>query len=61
MEKLFQKGVVVDLSNLVDYSAGGVVSKQIVKSAAGIPHLLMLWYKYWKVKWKSLSMEIIPG
>ena len=35
MEKLFQKGVVVDLSNLVDYSAGGVVSKQIVKSAAG--------------------------
>ena len=31
MEKLFQKGVVVDLSNLVDYSAGGVVSKQIVK------------------------------
>ena len=35
MEKLFQKGVVVDLSNLVDYSAGGVVSKQIVISAAG--------------------------
>jgi quercetin dioxygenase-like cupin family protein len=35
MEKLFQKGVVVDLSSLVDYSAGGVVSKQIVKSAAG--------------------------
>ena len=35
MEKLFQKGVVVDLSSLVDYSAGGVVSKQIVKSVAG--------------------------
>ena len=35
MEKLFQKGVVVDLSSWVDYSEGGVVSKQIIKSAAG--------------------------
>lgn len=35
MEKLFQKGVVVDLSSWVDYSEGGVVSKQIVKSAVG--------------------------
>lgn len=35
MEKLFQKGIVVDLKSLVDYSEGGVVSKQIVKSAAG--------------------------
>lgn len=35
MENLFQKGVVVDLKALVDYSVGGVVSKQIMKSAAG--------------------------
>ena len=35
MEKLFQKGIVVDLKSLVDYSVGGVISKQIIKSAAG--------------------------
>ena len=66
MEKLFQKGVVVDLSSWVDYSEGGVVSKQIVKSAAGnitlfsfdkgeglsILLLLMPWSRYWKVRWK---------
>lgn len=35
MEKLFQKGVVLDLKSLVGYSDGGVVSKQILKSPAG--------------------------
>lgn len=35
MEKLFQKGIILDLNALVDYSDVGVVSKQILKSPAG--------------------------
>lgn len=33
--KTFKKGVSIDLPNMVDYSEGGVVSKQVLKSEAG--------------------------
>ena len=35
MKQTFEKGAVLHLSSLVDYSDGGVVSKQIIKSPAG--------------------------
>lgn len=35
MNEIFKKGSVLDLSALVDYSDGGVISKQILKSQAG--------------------------
>lgn len=35
MNNLFEKGTVMNLSQLVDYANGGVVSKQILKSDAG--------------------------
>jgi len=35
MSNVFEKGEVLKLSELVDYSNGGVISKQILKSEAG--------------------------
>lgn len=35
MTNPFEKGVVLNLSSLVDYSEGGVVSKQILKNEVG--------------------------
>lgn len=35
MNEIFNKGAVLNLSSLIDYSEGGVVSKQILKSNAG--------------------------
>lgn len=35
MDNVFQKGSVADLNQLIDYSAGGVVSKQLIKNPAG--------------------------
>lgn len=35
MAESFQKGSVLDLEKLVEYSSGGVVSKQVLKSQAG--------------------------
>lgn len=35
MNEIFKKGSVLNLAQLVDYSAGGVISKQVLKSNAG--------------------------
>lgn len=35
MENIFEKGMILDLAQLIDYSEGGVVSKQILKSTPG--------------------------
>ena len=35
MNEIFKKGSVLNLSTLIDYSEGGVISKQILKSKAG--------------------------
>ncbi len=35
MNDIFEKGKVLNLAELIDYSEGGVVSKQILKSQAG--------------------------
>lgn len=35
MDNIFEKGTVLDLSNLIDYSSGGIISKQLLKNAAG--------------------------
>ena len=35
MSDVFQKGVVLDIEQMVEYSAGGVISKQILKNDAG--------------------------
>lgn len=35
MNEIFKKGNVLNLSTLIDYSEGGVISKQILKSQAG--------------------------
>ncbi|GAB6119878.1 cupin domain-containing protein [Dysgonomonas termitidis] len=35
MNNIFEKGTVLHLSELVDYSDGGVISKQVLKSNAG--------------------------
>lgn len=35
MNNIFEKGTVLNLSELVDYSDGGVISKQVLKSNAG--------------------------
>lgn len=35
MNDIFEKGKILSLSQLVDYSDGGVVSKQVLKSNAG--------------------------
>ena len=35
MEQVFKKGAVLHLASLIDYSEGGVISKQLIKSPAG--------------------------
>ncbi|MFT3994904.1 MAG: cupin domain-containing protein [Dysgonomonas sp.] len=35
MNDIFEKGTILNLAQLVDYSEGGVVSKQVLKSQAG--------------------------
>jgi len=35
MEDLFKKGTILDFEKLIDYSAGGVISKQVLKNEAG--------------------------
>lgn len=35
MDNVFQKGVILDIEQMVEYSAGGVISKQILKNEAG--------------------------
>ena len=35
MEQSFQKGTVLRLASLVEYSEGGVISKQLIKNPAG--------------------------
>ena len=32
MEQSFQKGTVLHLASLIDYSEGGIISKQLIKS-----------------------------
>lgn len=34
-EEIFQKGSVMNLSNRIEYSEGGVISKQVLKNDAG--------------------------
>ena len=64
MEQSFKKGVVLNLASLIEYSEGGVISKQLIKSPAGnvtlfsfdkgeglmstVPHSMLL-YRFWKV------------
>ena len=35
MEELFKKGTVLDFEKLIDYSVGGIISKQVLKNEAG--------------------------
>ena len=35
MSDIFEKGTVLNLASLVDYSDGGVISKQVLKNEAG--------------------------
>lgn len=35
MEQSFKKGAVLHLASLIEYSEGGVISKQLIKSPAG--------------------------
>ena len=35
MEQSFKKGIVLHLASLVEYSEGGIISKQLIKSLAG--------------------------
>lgn len=35
MQQLFSKGEVLELENMVEYSAGGVISKQVLKNPSG--------------------------
>lgn len=35
MEQSFQKGVVLHLASLIEYTEGGVISKQLIKNPAG--------------------------
>ncbi len=35
MNNIFEKGAVLDLLQLVDYSEGGIISKQILKNSSG--------------------------
>ena len=35
MEELFKKGTILDFEKLIDYSVGGVISKQVLKNEAG--------------------------
>lgn len=52
MEQSFKKGVVLNLASLVEYSEGGVISRQLIKSPAGnvtpanAPHALIAVEKF---------------
>lgn len=35
MEDLFKKGTILDFEKLINYSAGGIISKQVLKNEAG--------------------------
>jgi quercetin dioxygenase-like cupin family protein len=35
MEELFTKGSALNLENMIEYSSGGVISKQVLKNPAG--------------------------
>ena len=35
MNTVFEKGTVMNLENMIDYSEGGVVSKQVIKTDSG--------------------------
>jgi len=35
MNDYFEKGVILNMADMVEYSAGGVISKQVLKNAAG--------------------------
>lgn len=35
MDNIFKKGTVLNMTQLIDYSAGGVISKQVLKNEAG--------------------------
>lgn len=35
MNNVFEKGTILNLAQLIDYSDGGVISKQVLKSTAG--------------------------
>lgn len=35
MDELFKKGTILNFTELIDYSAGGVISKQVLKNEAG--------------------------
>ncbi len=50
MEQSFQKGVVLHLASLIEYTEGGVISKQLIKSPAGN---ITLFYK--NKKWLLIT------
>lgn len=35
MQELFEKGKVLNLEGMVEYSSGGVISKQVLKNQSG--------------------------
>lgn len=35
MNQIFEKGAILNLSKLVDYSTGGIISKQVLKNTSG--------------------------
>lgn len=35
MNELFEKGIVLDMSGMIEYAAGGVISKQVLKNDSG--------------------------
>lgn len=35
MQELFNKGEILNLTNLVEYSSGGIISKQVLKNTSG--------------------------
>lgn len=35
MQEIFNKGEVLNLENMVEYSSGGIISKQVLKNASG--------------------------
>ena len=43
MEQSFQKGVVLHLASLIEYTEGGVISKQLIKSP--MQHIMLIDYQ----------------
>ncbi len=35
MSELFEKGAILNMAEMIEYSAGGVISKQVLKNGAG--------------------------